>query len=75
MVALYLRSIHYKDLKTGFQSLPADSIHSCLGEGALDANGIHEYALSLNLPEVIDQDISENFLEDLKKSATLMSQL
>lgn len=74
-LAPYLRSIHYKDLKPGYQNLPVDQVHTCLGDGCLDVNRIFRYTESLGIPQLVDQDCSEDFSLDLTRSAILLQTL
>lgn len=69
----YLRSLHYKDLKKGYEALPLNAIHTALGSGALDAEGIYRYAARHAIPQLIDQDASDgDFIEDLRQSAKVL---
>lgn len=75
-IAPYLRSLHYKDLKKGYETLPLDSIHTALGSGALNTEEIYRYTATLPIPQLIDQDASDgDFLEDLRRSAEVLTNL
>lgn len=68
-----LRSVHYKDIKREYRKLPIYDIHTCLGEGCLDARPIYEYSKNLTVSQLIDQDKSEtDIMKDLEKSVTLL---
>ena len=69
----YIRSVHYKDLKKNYRDLPGAEIHECLGVGCLDVKAIFNFAKALNVPQLIDQDNSDNgMMNDLKSSAELL---
>ena len=74
-LAPYLRSLHYKDLKPGYRSLPVDQAHTCLGDGCLDVKSVFEYTKPLGIPQLVDQDSSADFLRDLTRSAALLRAL
>lgn len=75
-LAPYLKSVHYKDLKAGYETLPADQIHTALGSGCLDTGLVYQTACSLNLTQLIDQDQSDgSFLQDLKQSSQVLHSL
>lgn len=69
----YLRSVHYKDIKVGYENMPLDTIHTALGNGALDWRASQKFAREHGIPELIDQDMSDgDFLLDLERSAELL---
>lgn len=72
----YLRSVHYKDIKKGYETLELNTIHTALGGGALNTAEIYRFASSLPVPQLIDQDASDgNFMEDLRQSAAVLAAL
>lgn len=69
----YVRSIHYKDLKKEHQSLPAQDIHICLGDGCLNVSLVQEIANEIGASQLVDQDYSERgFVEDLARSFKIL---
>ena len=72
----YLRSLHYKDLKKGYETLERGTIHSALGSGVLNTAEIYRFAAALQVPQLIDQDASDgDFMEDLRQSAAVLAAL
>lgn len=69
----YLRSVHYKDMKSGYAALPLSDVHTPLGHGTLDWRAVQAFARAHGVPELIDQDMSAgDFLADLEESAALL---
>lgn len=68
-----IASIHYKDLKHGYESMPPQDTNCALGTGALNLHSITKFCKSMDITQLIDQDKSDgSFLEDLKVSAEAM---
>ena len=70
----FCRMIHYKDVKGTYKERRIKQIHTCLGEGIVDAREVYEFAIKHDLPQFVDQDASDdNILKDLKKTIDLLN--
>jgi sugar phosphate isomerase/epimerase len=65
--------IHYKDIKKDYQTIQDEHIHICLGSGAVEVEPIVHWAVEHQLPQVVDQDMSDgDFMADLKESVAVL---
>ncbi len=71
-----VRSIHYKDIKGDYTETEAGKSGICLGKGRLDVKACHQAAVKLNIPQLVDQDMSDgDILADLGESVRLLKSL
>ena len=75
-VAPWLRSVHYKDMARGYQTLPFPKLHTGLGRGALDAAACWLAAKDMAVTHILDQDDSElDMMDDARTGLELMRSL
>ncbi|MFV0465576.1 MAG: hypothetical protein ACK5ML_05825 [Lachnospiraceae bacterium] len=68
-----VRSLHYKDIKTGTER-DKSNCHIVLGKGAVEVYPCFAFARAMGIPQIIDQDQSDDdFIADLAESVQLLS--
>lgn len=71
--ASMVKSIHYKDIYEIYGNVNPTECNVCLGQGKLDVFSIFQFAKGKGIPQIIDQDASQNdFMMDLEESVNLI---
>lgn len=68
---MFIRSIHYKDVKGNLDEISVENSNCCLGNGKLEYKSIYQWAKNREqITQLIDQDVSEtDLIKDLEISA------
>lgn len=69
----HIHSLHYKDLKKDYHTLPPDRCDTEIGTGCLDVRSCYQFAMEQQIPQIIDQDRSDgSIMDDLAQTAKLL---